>query len=98
MADHSAVESGVLLTVQGIWGQVAGQNDRSPRNAVINSGLSRLVKEVMSEDRMSDSSTPSCIHALKSTGVCSEIRHFCQDCEYHMECYWARRLISADSL
>ena len=95
MADHSAVESGVLLTVQGIWGQVAGQNDRSPRNAVINTGLSRLVREVMSENRESDT---SCIHALKSTGVCSEIRHFCQDCEYHMECYWARRLISVDGL
>ena len=92
MSQESIVIDHVLSTVRGIWSQIAGQTDRSPRNAIINHGLTHLVQEVMRE---TPSPEPVCLKILKEEGVCESIRNFCQDCEYEMECYWAHKIISS---
>lgn len=88
-------DEGVLSTVLGIWSRVSTQTDLTPANAVINGGLSLLVREVMRESMNAGAGELSCVQRLKAEGVCEKIRFFCQNCEYQMECFWAKKVIAS---
>lgn len=95
MFSASYLANEVLATVRGIWSEVSSQIDLSPRNSIINHGLTRLVQEVMNEAPHVEEGEKICLKILKDEGVCTKIRDFCQDCEYQMECFWANKIIAA---